>query len=167
MFITMRNCNYDCMFCMLQVNPTCLPSEVVATAVGFNCRKRSLSNSMTHSFVQNAPDQYVLNVCGKEEYMLKECCIHMYKVKIYIALKFHLPSPHTAHPALQPHLKLMPLASGVIGVRSVHLNPLPIWKILMKLHKHAKLYKMTCRDRKRQLLQFYFISNLPLVPGGL
>ena len=78
---------------------------------------------MTHSFVQNAPDQYVLNVYGKEEYMLKECCIHMYKVKIYVALKFLCP-PHTLHTQpSNPISNLCHLLAGGIGVWSVHLIP--------------------------------------------
>lgn len=86
-----KNCNYTIKIrvwnnengqmnsCDIQVDPTCLPSEVILTAVSKNCRQRSLSNSMTSRFIDKSTAKYVLNVRGKEEYMLKECCIHMYK----------------------------------------------------------------------------------------
>ena len=73
--------------CLFQIDPTYLPSDVVATVVDHECRQRSLSNSMTSNLVHKAPDQFVLKVCGKEEYLLRECCIHMYKVgRIFIFL---------------------------------------------------------------------------------
>lgn len=32
---------------------------------------------------RQARDQYVLKVCGREEYMLTECCLHTYQVGLH------------------------------------------------------------------------------------
>lgn len=65
--------------CDIEVEPTALPSEVITKAVSINCRQRKLSSSMTSNFVGESVQTHVLNVRGKQEYLLKECCLHMYK----------------------------------------------------------------------------------------